>query len=242
MMLIDISRAHFYGLAKRRVFCRLPEGHEQAGKCALLRKSMYGTLDAASIWQATYVELLKECGIEQCVGWPALFMHKERDLRFMVHGDDFVALGDEDGLKFLEEKLNLFVPLVGGFVLHLGFWHSAMQNEAKQCRPPDLQGGWVGVKLNNTIVNNGCCAAVKARLNNTAVKAKPNNTIVNIGCCAAVKAKLNNTIVNNGCCATVQGKPNNTIVNNGCCAQAKSNSQTKEHHCQQCLFCMGGKK
>jgi hypothetical protein len=105
MMLIDISRAHFYGLAKRRVFCRLPEGHEQAGKCALLRKSMYGTLDAASIWQATYVELLKECGIEQCVGWPALFMHKERDLRFMVHGDDFVALGDEDGLKFLEEKL-----------------------------------------------------------------------------------------------------------------------------------------
>ena len=105
MMLIDISRAHFYGLAKRRVFCRLPEGHEQAGKCALLRKSMYGTLDAASIWQATYVELLKECGIEQRVGWPALFMHKERDLRFMVHGDDFVALGDEDGLKFLEEKL-----------------------------------------------------------------------------------------------------------------------------------------
>ena len=105
MMLIDISRAHFYGLAKRRVFCRLPEGREQAGKCALLRKSMYGTLDAASIWQATYVELLKECGIEQRVGWPALFMHKERDLRFMVHGDDFVALGDEDGLKFLEEKL-----------------------------------------------------------------------------------------------------------------------------------------
>ena len=51
------------------------------------------------------MELLKECGIEQCVGRPALFMHKERDLRFMVHGDPFVALGDEDGLKFLEEKL-----------------------------------------------------------------------------------------------------------------------------------------
>ena len=49
MMLIDISRAHFCGLAKRRVFCPLPEGHEQVGKCALLRKSMYGTLDAARV-------------------------------------------------------------------------------------------------------------------------------------------------------------------------------------------------
>ena len=105
LMLIDISRAHFYGLAKRRVFCTLPEGEEQAGKCALLRKSMYGTLDAANIWQSTYVSLLKECGIRQCVGWPALFYHPEQDLRFLVHGDDFVALGDQEALTFLEEKL-----------------------------------------------------------------------------------------------------------------------------------------
>jgi hypothetical protein len=37
MMLIDISRAHFYGESKRRVFCTLPEGSEQEGACALLK-------------------------------------------------------------------------------------------------------------------------------------------------------------------------------------------------------------
>eukprot|EP00438_Fugacium_kawagutii_P000480 Skav216940 [mRNA] locus=scaffold3396:50058:57739:+ [translate_table: standard] len=105
MALIDISRAHFYGVAKRRVFCTLPEGHEQQGKCALLRKTMYATMDAANIWQQTYVELLESCGVKQCTAWPALFIDETRDLRFLVHGDDFVCLGDEDALAFLESKL-----------------------------------------------------------------------------------------------------------------------------------------
>jgi len=100
--LIDISRAHFYGQSKRRVYCTLPE---QAGKCALLKRTMYGTLDAANIWQETYVEILKEHNIHQCVGWPALFINEEHDLRFLVHGDDFLCLGDEDAIRFLEDCL-----------------------------------------------------------------------------------------------------------------------------------------
>ena len=103
--LIDISRAHFYGQSKRRVYCTLPEGEEQAGKCALLKRTMYGTLDAANIWQETYVEILKEHNIHQCVGWPALFINEEHDLRFLVHGDDFLCLGDEDAIRFLEDCL-----------------------------------------------------------------------------------------------------------------------------------------
>ena len=90
LALIDISRAHFYGASKRRVFCTLPEGQEQPGKCALLKRTMYGTLDAANIWQETYTEWLKECGIKQCVGWPALYIHEGLDLRFLVHGDDLL--------------------------------------------------------------------------------------------------------------------------------------------------------
>lgn len=63
MMLVDISRAHFCGEVKRRVFCTLPEGSEQPNCCALLRRSMYGTMDASRIWQETYVQLLAEHGI-----------------------------------------------------------------------------------------------------------------------------------------------------------------------------------
>ena len=95
LRLIDISRAHFYGQARRRVFCNLPEGEEIAGKCALLKRSMYGALDAASIWQQTYADVLKKNNVKQCVAWPALFYQKDSDLRFMVHGDDFISLGDD---------------------------------------------------------------------------------------------------------------------------------------------------
>ena len=46
----DVSRAHFYDEARRWIYTYLPEGHEQVGKLARLRRSVYGTRDAASIW------------------------------------------------------------------------------------------------------------------------------------------------------------------------------------------------
>ncbi|CAJ1443813.1 unnamed protein product, partial [Effrenium voratum] len=102
LRLIDISRAHF-GQARRRVFCNL--GEEIPGKCALLKRSMYGTLDAASIWQHTYADVLKN-NIKQCNAWPALFYQEDSDLRFMVHGDDFISLGDDFAQNFLEKVLS----------------------------------------------------------------------------------------------------------------------------------------
>ena len=47
----DVSRAHFYGEARRWIYTFLPEVHEQVGKLARLCRSMYGTRDAASIWE-----------------------------------------------------------------------------------------------------------------------------------------------------------------------------------------------
>ena len=56
----DVSRAHFYGEARRWIYTYLPEGHEQVGKLARLCRSMYGTRDAASIWRDTWSDVLKE--------------------------------------------------------------------------------------------------------------------------------------------------------------------------------------
>ncbi|CAJ1341845.1 unnamed protein product, partial [Effrenium voratum] len=61
-------------------------GEEIAGKRALLKRSVYGALDAASIWQQTYADVLKKNNIKQCVAWPALFYQEDSDLRLMVHG------------------------------------------------------------------------------------------------------------------------------------------------------------
>ena len=43
LRLFDISRAHFYGEAQRRVFATLPVGDQEEGKCALLKLTMHGT-------------------------------------------------------------------------------------------------------------------------------------------------------------------------------------------------------
>ena len=56
----DVSRAHFYGEARRWIYTCLPEGHEQSGKLARLCRSMYGTRDAASIWEDTWSDVLKD--------------------------------------------------------------------------------------------------------------------------------------------------------------------------------------
>ena len=50
----DMSRAHFYGEARRWIYTFLPEGHDQVGKLSRLCRSMYGTRDAASIWGDTW--------------------------------------------------------------------------------------------------------------------------------------------------------------------------------------------
>ena len=51
-----LSRARVSnGESSRNVYTNLPPGREQEGKCARLRKSMYGAQDASSNWQETYI-------------------------------------------------------------------------------------------------------------------------------------------------------------------------------------------
>lgn len=47
----DVSRAHFRGNAKRRLYIQLPEEEEEAvpGKCGLLLRTMYGMCDASNM-------------------------------------------------------------------------------------------------------------------------------------------------------------------------------------------------
>ena len=72
--LIDISRAHFYGQAQREVFVTLPEGDQEEGKVGLLLKSVYGTCDAANIWQQPYTDVLNRAGFKRSAAWPAIHL------------------------------------------------------------------------------------------------------------------------------------------------------------------------
>ena len=52
---------------------------------------MYGTVGASARWQAHYAQILKGHSFVQGLSNLALFVRVERDVRLLVHGDDFMV-------------------------------------------------------------------------------------------------------------------------------------------------------
>ncbi|CAK0839220.1 unnamed protein product, partial [Prorocentrum cordatum] len=104
----DISRAHFYGKAQRRIFVELEEeSRKEHGedKCGLLLKSWYGTQDASKIWQGDYTELLEEHGYKAGMSCPAVFYKEVDETRLLGHGDDFAVLAQQQDTDSFEATL-----------------------------------------------------------------------------------------------------------------------------------------
>ena len=101
----EVSRAHFYGEARRWVYTYLPAGHEQKGKLARHCRSMYGTRDAASIWRDTWAEVLEDGFMKDGTACPAFFCSHDGDLRGLCHGDDFCVVA-------LRKQLQTFGKMV----------------------------------------------------------------------------------------------------------------------------------
>ena len=68
---------------------------------------MYGTQDASHIWQLDYVNLVcgELGGFRRGKHSAASFHNPNQDVRMAVHGDDFVCLSDDDGLKHIDSLL-----------------------------------------------------------------------------------------------------------------------------------------
>ena len=100
----DVSRAPFCGEARRWIYTRLLEGHEQKGKVARLCRGMYGMRDAASIWGDTWAEVLKESSMKVGTACPALFCSHDGDLKGLCHGDDFCVVARRKQLQIFGER------------------------------------------------------------------------------------------------------------------------------------------
>ena len=70
----------------------------KSGECGLLRKSMYGTRDAAQNWEETYTAALKDLGFVVGLSSPCFFYQPVRDISTSMHGDDITSLGTEEHL------------------------------------------------------------------------------------------------------------------------------------------------
>jgi hypothetical protein len=101
----DISRAYFHAKARRLVYVKLPMEDNEEGKCGKLLKAMYGTRDAAQNWEMEYVEFMESIGFVRGRSTPCAFWHSGRQLRAVIHGDDFTILGNEVELDWFRDKV-----------------------------------------------------------------------------------------------------------------------------------------
>ena len=70
-----------------------------------LNYSMYGTRDAAQNWGEECANTMKSIGFEQGTASPCTFSHADRGLRCYIHGDDFVTIGKDLDLKWMQKEL-----------------------------------------------------------------------------------------------------------------------------------------
>jgi hypothetical protein len=87
------------------VFVKLPEEDHEEGMCGRLVKAMYGTRDAAQNWEYEYVDFMKGAGFVQGKANPCMFYHPGRNIRAVVHGDDFTLTGFDEDLDWYRKKI-----------------------------------------------------------------------------------------------------------------------------------------
>ena len=74
--------------------------------CGKLCKAMYGTRGPAQNWEYEYVEQLEKMGFRRGKATPCSFFMEARDLRVVVHGDDFTVLGTEEDLDWFRREIS----------------------------------------------------------------------------------------------------------------------------------------
>ena len=105
---LDVKRAHFYSEATREIYVELPsEGKTESDGDVVgrLKRSLYGTRDAPLNWELTIRKIMMKLGFTQGKSNPCIYYHQKRDLRTVVHGDDFTTAGSYENINWLHESL-----------------------------------------------------------------------------------------------------------------------------------------
>jgi hypothetical protein len=90
---IDVVRAYFHAMARREMYVDVPREDHEERMCGKSGKAMYGTRDAAQNWEVEYTEMMEEAKFRQGEYSECIYYHEERNIRVVMHGDDFAASG-----------------------------------------------------------------------------------------------------------------------------------------------------
>ena len=107
IMLSDVKRAYFHAKAARDLYVDIPREDPDWTPDAIgkLNLALYGTRDAAKLWQECVAAHLLSIGFTRGVSNPCVYYHRKRQLRALVHGDDYATVGSFENLKWLQGEL-----------------------------------------------------------------------------------------------------------------------------------------
>ena len=80
-------------------------GEEKDGIVGILKQSLYGTRDAAVNFQNEVKRLMTKLGFCQAKYNASLYYNPRAGVKAMVHGDDFVAVGDREEIAIFRAQI-----------------------------------------------------------------------------------------------------------------------------------------
>ena len=101
-MHLDKKKAHVIPLCEQDVYVELPaEAEVQEGRVRQVDPLVVWVQTGGQAWEEHYSALLKEHGFQRLRSVPVAFVHENRDLMGVVHGDDFVFVALDEDLDFV---------------------------------------------------------------------------------------------------------------------------------------------
>jgi hypothetical protein len=88
------------------VFCYLPDGHRQDGKCVEIDRALYGLRDSPALWYNNFVTTLQALGLQLSKEEPCLMYDEERKLLVLFYVDDIVILYHKNDEGKAEELID----------------------------------------------------------------------------------------------------------------------------------------
>ena len=85
---------------------RTEQGDEH--RCGKPVKSLRGARPAVHDWQSRVTRTMKDLRFKQGRASPCVFWHRQRDIKALVHGDDFVSSGES-----LQKEFETKMVMVG---------------------------------------------------------------------------------------------------------------------------------
>eukprot|EP00971_Amphidinium_carterae_P223273 4430197-Amphidinium_carterae.4 len=104
LLVLDVSRAYFHPECKRKLYRQLPDEDDTPRILGRLRKTMYGTRNAAASWEDYHKEAFERSGQRQGKFSPRPYAGT--NTKGWIHGDDILILGSDEFSSQLKQSFS----------------------------------------------------------------------------------------------------------------------------------------